>query len=110
MANPIYKSYTTTGTKEACALNFRSGPTNISVAVVVPGGTTASYSVQYTFDDLSSTTEANADWITDPQFPLSSSATLVGNYIAPISGARVVIASISGGPIRLKILQGDGGR
>ncbi|CAH1677869.1 hypothetical protein [Chelatococcus sp.] len=110
MANPIYKSYTTTGTKEACALNFRSGPTNISVAVVVPGGTTASYSVQYTFDDLSFTDVSAADWITDPQFPLASSATLVGNYIAPIAGLRVVIATLTGGPIRLKVLQGDGGR
>lgn len=110
MANPIYKSYTTTGTKEACALNFRSGPTNISVSAIVPGGTTASYSIQYTFTDLSFTSEANADWITDPQFPLASSATLVGNYIAPITGLRMVIASISGGPIRMNVIQGDGGR
>lgn len=110
MANPFRQTITSTGEADPWYANYRSGPFNTSIAVVVPAGTTANYSVEYTFDELFDNDPSACDWLVDPQFPLGTTASAVGNYIVPVGGVRVNVASISGGPIRVTILQGDGGR
>ncbi len=94
------------------------GPFNVAIQVFVPNGTnpagvgavTAAYSVEFTLDDLSNpdgSPNQNARWVTDPQFPVGSTATITGNYFAPISAVRVNVANIAGGNIELKMRQSD---
>lgn len=100
MANPIYITYTTTGTKTAIPLDYLPAPFNAAVQVQV--GTTATYAMQYTFDDPAS---ATALWTDDTVIPTGTTATAATSYTTPIRALRFVIAAVSGN-LNVKILQG----
>jgi hypothetical protein len=91
-------------------------PFNVALQVIVlnPGNVTiinTAYSVEFTLDDLTGldgTPNPNVRWTTDPQFPVTSKATITGNYFAPISAVRANVAGIDAGvTLELKIRQGD---
>ena len=50
--NPKSVSYSTTGSKEAIAIDWRIAPVNVGYAVIVPGGVTASVTLDHTYDNV----------------------------------------------------------
>lgn len=110
MPSPLSKfvSISATGITDPFNLDPSISPFNVAIQVYVPVGVTVSYSVEYTLDEIvlqDNSANPNARWVTDPEFPAASAATITSNYIAPISAVRVNVASISGGSIELKIRQ-----
>lgn len=104
MANPTSISYTTTGTKTPYAVDWITTPTNLALAVVVPGGSTVSMTVEGTYDDVNSS-GVTPDWITITELG-TVTATKDALIQRPYQYVRANIASISGGPVRFKISQG----
>lgn len=97
-----------TGISGPYNLDTSIAPFNVAIEVFVPGGVTTTYSVEYTLDPLNLSdwsANPNVRWITDPQFPVGSTATITSNYIAPISAVRVNVATLSGGSIEFKLRQ-----
>ncbi len=110
MSSPLSRFVTITSSGIAGPYNLDPSisPFNVAIQVYVSSAVAASYSVEYTLDDLSLLTGAanpNVRWTTDPQFPAPSAATITSNYIAPISAVRVNVASLAGGALELKVLQ-----
>jgi hypothetical protein len=110
MPSPLsrFVPVTTTGTSNPYNLDPSISPFNVAIQVYVGSGVTATYSVEYTLDELflqDNTANPNVRWTTDPQFPVGSSATITGNYLFPISAVRLNVASLSGGNLELKTRQ-----
>jgi len=110
MPSPLSKfvPISATGTSAPCNLDPSIAPFNVAIQVYVAGGVTATYSVEYTLDELmlqDNSANPNIRWTTDPQFPVGTAATATGNYIAPISAVRLNVATLSGGNLELKIRQ-----
>jgi hypothetical protein len=110
MAGPLSRFVTisATGASDPYNLDSSISPFNVAIQVYVGVGVTATYSVEYTLDELSLPSGApnpNVRWTTDPQFPVATAATATGNYAFPISAVRVNVATISGGGLELKIRQ-----
>jgi hypothetical protein len=110
MPSPLsrFVSISATGVTGPYNLDSSIGPFSTALQVYVAGGVTTTYSVEYTLDDLMDqygVANPNVRWTTDPQFPVGSSATIIGNYMFPISAVRVNVATLSGGNLELKIRQ-----
>lgn len=101
MANPVYVTYTTTGAKTPINLDYYITPFNVGVGVYLTG--TATYAVQYTFDDLSGT--ATVRWFDDGNLPTGTASSGTTNYAFPITAIRVNIAALTG-DLEIKVLQG----
>ncbi|MCV9940911.1 hypothetical protein OIU35_31560 [Boseaceae bacterium BT-24-1] len=107
MSAPLARHATITATGNYVFNMDRSiAPFAVSIWVMVPVGTTVSYEINITPDDVDTTPTADVDWFDDPQFPTGTTASAIGNYQFPVAAVRLSVASISGGPIRLHILQG----
>jgi len=102
------ETYTTTGTKASLDLDPSIAPFNASVSVALNGAAVASYSLQYTFDDFSSPTmtDAAATWFTSSDIPLATAASANAAFITPVTRVRLVIASLSGGSMTMRTVQG----
>lgn len=111
MAFPLSRTVTVSATGPSGALNMDPAevPFSASVQVYVGAGVTTTYSLEITLDPLlnpDGTTNANVRWVTDAGFPVGSSATLIKSYTAPIYGVRLNVATLTGGNLELKTLQG----
>lgn len=110
MALPIYREISAAG-DVAFELDWLTNPFNVAWEVVVPAGTTVSYGVDSTLDPINPTVgpgygnvvAPNPDW-SQVQAP-ATTASSNGTITSPIRALRVAVASISGGPIRVKIMQ-----
>jgi hypothetical protein len=96
------ESYTTTGTKDSLNLDPSIAPFNATVAVTV--GTTGTYKLQYSLDPMT-VADSAALWFDSVNIPAGSTASIVTNFMFPVSRVRLVIAAISG-TITLQTLQG----
>ncbi len=110
MPSPLsrFATVSATGTSVPYNLDPSIGPFNVAIQVYVPNGVTATYSVEYTLDELNlqdNTANPNIRWMTDPQFPVGSTATITGNYLFPISAVRLNVATLTGGSLELKTRQ-----
>ena len=111
MSGPLSRFATISATGIAGPFNLDSSisPFNANIQVWVPAsGVTASYSVEYTLDDLNligGAANPNVRWSTFAAFPAASSATITSELTAPVSAIRVNVATLTGGSIELKILQ-----
>lgn len=88
------------------AVNTSITPTNLGLAAIVTG--TITYKVQYTFDDVYSTSfsPSTANWFDHPT--LTGSASANSNIAYPVTGVRVT-TSAGTGSVSLTIVQGGGG-
>lgn len=88
------------------AVNTSITPTNLGLAVIVTG--TITYKVQYTFDDVYSTSfsPSTANWFDHPT--LVGSASGNSNIAYPVTGVRIT-TSAGSGSASLTIVQGGGG-
>lgn len=103
MAQPVYQSYTTTGTKTTIVLDHMQAPFNANVACVVASGT-CTYGLFYTLDDVNDAS-TTARWLEDATAPAGTTATKVVGLTSPVRAVRVVITVISG-TLEVKVLQG----
>lgn len=101
---PSYQSFTTTGAKTPVSLDWTIAEFSVGYAVIVPGGTTATVAVEYTYDDVDDATITPV-WIS-PTGYTAVTATKEGELTAPRRAIRLNVASISGGPVRFVVLQG----
>lgn len=78
-------------------------PFNIGFGAVVAGGSTLTYTVEHTFDDILGGATATA-------FPHATVAAQTtskdGNYIVPVVAIRLNITAFTSGSVTLTILQG----
>lgn len=102
MANPVYRTYTTTGEKDPIALNYYQTPFNATAGVWLVSSATATFGVEFTLDDPQS---ASARWYDDPTLGPTSNADGVTSYLFPVTAVRLNISAISGS-VEFKVLQG----
>lgn len=108
MATPLsnYQIFATgvTGTQPSFNMDTSISPYNVTIAVWVVGGS-ASFKMQWSFDDYATVSDANARWFDDPQIPAGTAASIYENYQFLATRGRIVIATNTGG-LELKVLQG----
>lgn len=110
MAWPIYREISSTG-DTIFELDWLTNPFNVAWEVVVPTGTTVSYGVDTTLDPVNPTVGEGYGISVAPNPTWSSlqaagtAAGSNGTITSPRRAMRVTVASISGGPIRVSILQ-----
>lgn len=102
MANPVYRSYTTTGAQAPVVLDWMIAPFQATVAVYIASGA-ASFQAEYTLDDINGT--APVRWIVSTQIPNGTSANIIAAVTTPIFAVRLNLASNTG-TVELKVLQG----
>lgn len=107
---PLQRSevYTTTGTKQSWNCDPSITPFSMSVAVTLLGGATATFGLQYSYDVLDgpTQTDANAVWFDSTDIPAATAANKAAAFLAPIARVRLVIATLSGGTLKMTMLQG----
>lgn len=97
-------SYTTTGTKGSINLDPAIAPFCCTVACILEGAATGTFSMQYSLSPMD-VTDANALWLTSGDIPLAT-ATNASSFIqSPVSRVRLVIAAVSG-TLTIQTLQG----
>lgn len=94
------KTQTGVGNSDWIPTDFEQCPFNVGFGAVVVG--TVAYSIEHTFDDVFAAATPTA-FTNILGTGLTTSQD--GNYIAPVSGVRVTIASGSGS-VTLTMLQG----
>lgn len=110
MGMPVYVEYpetVTVGAQAPINLDWMIAPFSVAVGLFVPSGTTVSCTLEVTYDNLNAPgmSAATADWFTDEGFGTASASKEV-TLSRPVLFLRLNIASISGGPVRLKVVQG----
>lgn len=113
MANPIYATISAAGTSY-WELDWMTNPFEASWEVVVPAGVTASYEFDYTLDAINPTigvgygvsVPASPTWTAFTGTPSGTTTTQTGSITAPVRALRLVVASVSGGAVLVKVLQG----
>jgi hypothetical protein len=95
MMKPITVSKTASGSTSTIPLNVNINPFNVGIAVVVSG--TVNYTVQYTFDNVWSSTydSATATWF-DHASLVGDTTNETGNFAFPVAGIRLTVNSGSG--------------
>lgn len=105
MGLPIVQTINATGTSSAICLDWTLVPFNASFAVALQGSSTGVFKIQYSLDDVN--TVASPTWFDDANVGANSSASAVGNYIAPIRFLRANTSALSGGgSFTFTVLQG----
>jgi hypothetical protein len=106
---PVRKTVTTTGPIAAIPLDFEATPYDIGIGVVIPAGSSATYTVEHTFDDVfaNNFNPTTATWL--PHATLSGRTTTAdGNYAYPITAVRLNVAAVTG-QVVFNVLQAGGG-
>lgn len=98
--NPKSVSYSTTGSKEAIAIDWRIAPVNVGYAVIIPGGVTASVTLDHTYDNVNDPSITPV-WISSAAI----TTTTEGAITVPFQFVRLTVGSVSGGSVTLKLNQ-----
>lgn len=106
MAYSSYATYaaTTTGNQPSIMVDPSIAPFSATVAVHVVGGS-ASFGLQWSFDDYATVTDANAVWFSDKLIPAGTTSDTYENYNTPATRVRLAIVTNTGG-ITMSVLQG----
>lgn len=94
----------TTGNQPSLNVDPRINPFSATVAVIVVGGS-ASFGLQWSFDDFATVSDANATWWNDLLIPTGTTTSKYENYNTPATRVRLAIATNTGG-IKLQVIQG----
>jgi hypothetical protein len=74
------------------------------MGVLVNPIATATYGLQYTYDDLMNTPPGNVRWVNDTNIPAGSTGTKQTTYNLPVTGLQLNITA-STGNVEWKLLQ-----
>ena len=107
----VYRTISThTNSSDALVIvDWQQSPFNLSYAVELPAGVTATYTVQYTLDDVNDASFTPI-WIPDPTNGNATTTSAAGSYSFAIRALRVNCSALAGGTARLAILQGSSAR
>jgi hypothetical protein len=79
---------------------------NVSFAYELQGSSTASFSIQFTLDDVNGTAIVPT-WFEDANVAASSTTSVAGNYMFPIRAVRHITSGLSAnGSAVFAVLQG----
>lgn len=105
---PVYRRYTTTGTKDPVALDVNRNPFDVTVGLVKEAAATLVGTVEYTVTDLEDASQsANAVWTAVTGLSAVTATTVIkmphaARFIRPSIG------TISGGGVQFWVQQGLG--
>jgi hypothetical protein len=75
-------------------------PFNVGIGVVIPAGSSATYTVEHTFDDVFAPTFNPATAVWFPHATLAAKSTSSdGNYAFPVAATRINAAAVTGSVI-----------
>lgn len=112
MAAPIYATISSVGTT-VYALDHYTNPFNCAIQFVVPAGVTVSATLNWTLDPIdfvpapgygaSSTPTPTWTAFATPTQPMTTTQTI--DLTSPTRALQLVVSSLSGGDVYLKIVQ-----
>lgn len=87
-------------------LDHYQGPFNVGIGVAVAAGSTLTYSVQHTFDDVWAPgfDPTTAVWYTNSSLG-TKTTTLDGNYAFPVTAVRLNVTSYTSGSVTMTLVQ-----
>lgn len=111
----------TPGASAAAALNWIGGkPITVSILPASGGGSSGAFTIQYTLDDIMRVPSSVVVWsgvssapaLGLPGVTWNASAVAVDgvflSFLSPIAAVRLNSSNLTGGPLLLKVLQGEG--
>jgi hypothetical protein len=84
-----------TGPQTPVSIDFYQGAFSARVGVFIPGGSTATYGVEFCMDNVNDST-ITPRWFPDATLPAGQTTSGTSSYTSPIQFVRVNIASLSG--------------
>lgn len=105
---PIRYTVTGVGTSPLINLDYNANPFNVGVACVVTAGT-ATFSVQHTYADITSSSfsTATATWFTASAFS-AKSANTDGAYTTPCTAMQLRVTAADGtGAVAITVIQAN---
>lgn len=113
MARPIYQTITATGNTTPLVVDYLQTPFGITAAVEEGAGVSAiSVTLQYTLDDPNDASwtpvwfSAGAAVTANTVWTFGPNAGGANSYPGPIRALRLNVATLTGGNLRLAVLQG----
>jgi hypothetical protein len=92
------------GGQAPIAMDFVKNPFNASVTVDIVSGA-ASYTVEFTTDDMSIADPTAYRWLPCPEFTANNAASASANIGRAVTGLRLNIGSMTG-EVRFAVIQG----
>ena len=87
-------------------LDTYQDPFNVSIGVSLSGGSTLTYSVQHTFDDVQAPgfDPTTATWFTNSGLS-AKTTSLDGNYAFPVTAIRLNVTAYTSGTATMTVIQ-----
>lgn len=104
MPYSFVQTVTATGAQVPCIVDNSQSPFSLSAAVGLIGAGTATFSVEFTFDDVNDPS-ITPIWFPDPNLAPDKSANGFTSIVMPIQAIRINVSAISGS-LRFTVLQG----
>jgi hypothetical protein len=103
---PITKSISGLGSTDPIQLDHYRGPFNVGLGVVLAPGSSLTYTVEHTFNDVNGKTfnPALATWFANGSLT-SQTASKDGNYAFPVMAIRLTVTSYTSGSVSITAIQ-----
>ena len=103
---PIVVGQAGLGSTRPVPLDHYRGPFNVGMGVVVAPGSTLTYTVEHTFDNVydPAFNPATATWFPNNSLT-NKTASLDGNYAFPVMAIRLTVTAYTSGSVQLTIIQ-----
>lgn len=103
---PIRKTLSSATSTTPVPMDLYRDPFNVSLAVSLPAGTSLTYTVEYTVDDVFSNTfdPATATWVSVTGMAAQTTGTQ-GNIAFPVTAIRLRVSAFTSGSATLTIIQ-----
>ena len=102
---PVRVTLTAAGVSAPIILDHYRAPFSVGIGVTKTG--TVDYSVQYTYDDVfsSSFDPSTAGWFTMSNFPLATATSKDGTISSPVMAVRLNAVTITSGSLVMTVIQ-----
>ena len=94
-----------TGPQSPVSTDNYQGAFSCRVGVYIPAGSSATYGVEFSMDNVNDST-ITPRWFPDDMLPAGQTASGTSTYFAPIQFVRANISALSGA-LEMKVLQGS---
>lgn len=103
---PIRVTVASQAASEPIPLDHYIGPFNVGLGVSVAAGSTLTYSVQHTFDDINDPAfdPDTATWFANSGLSAKASS-LDGNYAFPVTAVRLNVTAYTSGSATMTVVQ-----
>lgn len=104
---PVDVTISTVTTSAWIPLDITENPASISIGCRILAGATASYGVEYTYDDPYTTTPVAFGSLTQIPAGSTTNKDVVG-LLGPVRAVRLNVTAVTGAGVKMTILQGIG--